>query len=457
MQTKNITMNHLKGTVNRKAPVLLFDVVAFGINSKDQKDVLDMPLGIDYYVSFNGEVFVLIEEYKRMERFFLEKYKKEDLMYLFSVLNRWKKIREETIQYCEKKDIQFPKLYQKLRELSTYLYIPIVAGDAYEKYLRQFNMDDVELQALCSPIRRNFESEEWRSFLGLVADPTERAIHEHVQLFGWMNAKYFERDPFTEEDVRTRIQSYRDDPKQKLHELNDLEESAEAIICEAVKKYQLSEEVVKFGREMIWLRNDRADATTRVGVLLFSYWSQIAHQHALEYSDILYMTLDEIWILIEHGTFPDISQRKRYYCYENIAGISSVSQKVRLSDEMDNVKSFEGSIAYKGVVRGKVRIVLQDTDVSKVREGDILVATMTLPSYVLGMQEAKAIVTDDGGITCHAAIIARELRKPCIIGTKIATKVLKDGDMVEVDADRGVVRILQRAGATKKEEKLKYE
>jgi pyruvate,water dikinase len=59
------------------------------------------------------------------------------------------------------------------------------------------------------------------------------------------------------------------------------------------------------------------------------------------------------------------------------------------------------------------------------------------------MNKASAFITDEGGITCHAAIVARELNKPCIIGTKIATKVLKDGDMVEVDAERGVVRIIK--------------
>jgi pyruvate,water dikinase len=61
------------------------------------------------------------------------------------------------------------------------------------------------------------------------------------------------------------------------------------------------------------------------------------------------------------------------------------------------------------------------------------------------MKKAIAFITDEGGITCHAAIIARELKKPCIIGTKIATKVLKDGDLVEVDANKGVVKIIKKA------------
>ena len=61
------------------------------------------------------------------------------------------------------------------------------------------------------------------------------------------------------------------------------------------------------------------------------------------------------------------------------------------------------------------------------------------------MKRASAIVTDEGGITCHAAIIARELKVPCVIGTKIATQVLNDGDLVEVNANQGIVKILKKA------------
>jgi phosphohistidine swiveling domain-containing protein len=74
---------------------------------------------------------------------------------------------------------------------------------------------------------------------------------------------------------------------------------------------------------------------------------------------------------------------------------------------------------------------------------DILVSQITYPSLLPAMKKAGAIITNVGGVICHAAIIARELNIPCIVGTKFATKVLKDGDLVEVDADTGVVRILE--------------
>ncbi|GAI96058.1 unnamed protein product, partial [marine sediment metagenome] len=99
-----------------------------------------------------------------------------------------------------------------------------------------------------------------------------------------------------------------------------------------------------------------------------------------------------------------------------------------------------GNTANRGKAKGPVKVVKYSPDCSKIEKGDILVASMTTPEFVGAMRRAAAIITDEGGITCHAAIVSRELNIPCVIGTKIATKVLKDGDKVEVDANRGVVR-----------------
>lgn len=102
-----------------------------------------------------------------------------------------------------------------------------------------------------------------------------------------------------------------------------------------------------------------------------------------------------------------------------------------------------GNVAYKGVVRGVCRII-KNYENANLQEGEVLVTGMTDPHFVPLMKKASSIITDGGGLLCHAAIVARELKKPCIIGTKIATQALKDGDLVEVDADRGIVRIIKR-------------
>lgn len=111
------------------------------------------------------------------------------------------------------------------------------------------------------------------------------------------------------------------------------------------------------------------------------------------------------------------------------------------SGDISNIKEISGQVACKGKVVGRVRKVLKEVDVSKLEGGEILVTSMTLPTFAQAMKKAAAFVTDEGGITCHAAINAREMNKPCIIGTKIATQALKDGDVVEVDANTGKVTV----------------
>ncbi|MFA5386747.1 MAG: PEP/pyruvate-binding domain-containing protein [Candidatus Paceibacterota bacterium] len=111
-----------------------------------------------------------------------------------------------------------------------------------------------------------------------------------------------------------------------------------------------------------------------------------------------------------------------------------------INGEMDE---FKGQVACLGKVQGMVKIVNSTSDMHKVNDGDILVSIATNPDILPAMKKAIAFVTEQGGITSHAAIVAREMRKPCIIGTKIATKVLKDGDMIEVDANNGIVKILK--------------
>ena len=91
-------------------------------------------------------------------------------------------------------------------------------------------------------------------------------------------------------------------------------------------------------------------------------------------------------------------------------------------------------------------MILSGATNGKVKKGDVLVTTMTSPDFVIGMKKAIAIITDTGGILSHAAIVSRELKKPCIVGTEVATKVIHDGDIVEIHSGRGTVRIVKHEG-----------
>ena len=105
-------------------------------------------------------------------------------------------------------------------------------------------------------------------------------------------------------------------------------------------------------------------------------------------------------------------------------------------------KTLRGIVGSVGEAKGRVVIVRHAVALKKVREGTIMVALTTHPDYVSAMKKCAAIVTDEGGITSHAAIVARELHIPCLVGTKTATRMFKDGDRVGVDARRGLVTLL---------------
>lgn len=117
------------------------------------------------------------------------------------------------------------------------------------------------------------------------------------------------------------------------------------------------------------------------------------------------------------------------------------NQEILQAETVGNGKVV-GKVGYPGKVSGRARVVLSSEERDAVEEGEIIVAPMTTIDFLPAMKKASAFVTDEGGVTCHAAIVAREMKKPCVIGTKNGSKIIKTGDMVELDASEGVVRVL---------------
>ena len=125
--------------------------------------------------------------------------------------------------------------------------------------------------------------------------------------------------------------------------------------------------------------------------------------------------------------------------------IREIHKKLLGETELNDVQDFRGMTASLGKAQGRVRILKSVKEMGDIKQGEVLVTVMTRPDYIPAMKKACAIVTDEGGITSHAAIVSRELGIPCVIGTKIATQVLHDGDLVQVNANHGLVKILERA------------
>jgi len=146
----------------------------------------------------------------------------------------------------------------------------------------------------------------------------------------------------------------------------------------------------------------------------------------------------EGYIYFEDKIYTDLALKD----FKKKKGISFKKERMNKIIKKDII--LNGDIAMKGRANGSVRVIFEEYQLSRVKDGDILVTAMTTPDYIFAMKKAAAFVTNEGGITCHAAIVAREMKKPCIIGTKNATKILSNGDFVEVNANKGVVKILKK-------------
>ena len=282
----------------------------------------------------------------------------------------------------------------------------------------------------------------------------------HNRDYSWLNMDFFRRHPFTLEETIDRLKDILEkDCERELENLGMKAKKAELNFKKANVqlgiKGELRDKTELLG-EYLYLRTYRLDVFSLAAYKIRNLLFEIASKLDISYDELVYLTLWEIKdALLGKVEISKVQIKKRL---ESFAYIKVNSRLEIITDKnilkqllKDKTKKttkkinvIKGSVASKGKARGTVKVVIHPTQITKVEKGDVLVAPMTSPDFVLGMLKVVAIVTDHGGITSHAAIVSRELGVPCIVGTKIATQVLRDGDFVEVDAEKGIVTKVAR-------------
>ncbi|MFH1509509.1 MAG: PEP-utilizing enzyme [bacterium] len=186
------------------------------------------------------------------------------------------------------------------------------------------------------------------------------------------------------------------------------------------------------------------------------FFISLSEKYGISQKNLMFYLPSEFLGLIQNDKLIDskkLSEREKYYVLwlqnnkiqiftKNKA--KEIEKSQLLPEKIAKTSEIAGIKAYSGKVVGIVRIVNTKADIKKIKQGDVLVSIMTTPRLLHAVKKASAIVTNEGGLLCHAAIIARELGVPCIVGTKNATQVLKDGDKVEVDAEKGIITIVEK-------------
>ena len=239
------------------------------------------------------------------------------------------------------------------------------------------------------------------------------------ETFGWIRARDGFSEGFSIEELQKQRDTLRAESKKQKHIFPEIPEPLLLLARET--------------QELVYFRTLRTDLFYKLLYKARPIFTAMAQQYGLSLPQLKNYSIHDL-----------IAGTPREYPESiNAIGYGEESaffiEPIITEDSTDN-QEIHGMVAYKGKVKGVAKIVKTVAELDKVKDGDILVTQMTFPSFIMAMKRAAGFVTDEGGITCHAAIVAREMKKPCIIGTKNATKVLHDGDMVEVDAEQGIVR-----------------
>lgn len=239
-------------------------------------------------------------------------------------------------------------------------------------------------------------------------------------------------------------------PNDELKVMNDVRETALRKKKDYMKLLDDEERMMAYMlAEGAWWQDERKKCNLLGNHILMKFLDAVSKKTGIPSSVLLNATMTEMGtVLYGKADMEKIKERHKkpftIYCKIEKGHAETVMKpgKRYTEAEIEHVDEFRGTPASLGKVEAEVLIITREEDFSKMKKGTILVSVMTRPEYVPIMKKAAGIITDEGGLTCHAAVVSREFRIPCIVGTKIATRVLKDGDRVELDASKGIVRVI---------------
>ncbi len=279
----------------------------------------------------------------------------------------------------------------------------------------------------------------------------DKLLDKHTKKYFYLAFGYYDCNIFTKNDFEKKLRKImhkNESVNNFQNELNIKKQERDSLILKIKPNIQIKR-LIELGSTCTFFKDFIRGNLNRLHYNIYTLFKELGKKVGKDWAEIAS-------ILPDKNGFVDVKKGNiisgQAIIYSDKDGIKVITNKkaeqlIKIIDKNFKVKYttniIKGMNANPGLARGRVRIIFEPKKINE--KGFILVASMTTPDLMPLIKRSKAIITDEGGLTCHAAIISRELGVPCIVGTKIATKVLKDGDLVEVDANKGIVKILKRA------------
>jgi len=478
-------------------PILMSDLWCRSLYNNYKKEI-DLPVDkLDYLFTSSSKGYIKSVQKKKILRELMasSKNKEDHLRYILkTTLERIKELDNfaNNIKIDSKiTNKELINLWKKFDEIFLtvipWFYIPWyitkenILSDKVKKGLLKYKREiekianfDNAIMALIFPTKKALFQKEQEYFLKLVKiaknnrdfKKTKSFIKEaktYLEKYSWMKTYLIlPIEPLSMKELTNRIE---DALKNRFVEEHQIQRSKRLkdrkLVDKIMKKIEKDKELIRLielTQEFGWFLTFSIEQALIATSKLIPFFKKIAERIRVPYSQWVYLTSKEITdILYGNLTVSNSKLKKRQLGYvflmnDGVQKILTGSEGNEVSKWINKniggidkeITEFKGQTASPGIIKGKVKIILFAKDAYLIKRGEILVCSMTSPDYISAMKKSAAILTDEGGLLSHAAIVSRELGVPCIVGTKIATRVLKDGDLVEVDANKGIVKIIEK-------------
>jgi phosphoenolpyruvate synthase/pyruvate phosphate dikinase len=295
----------------------------------------------------------------------------------------------------------------------------------------------------------------------LSGQKVKQLIRMHCDKYAYLGFYYYWGKPYDHEAILDRVRTYLSKDIDKILKEIDNLSASQAEANKVITELDLDDQtqmMIETIKAWGYAANYFDETYNYFVAKLYKFLQEIGSRLDVSFNQLVSARSSEIIDFLKKGQIQDHFKKELACRYKNHAiildddGIRVIcgkeleeyaQQETVQQEEYSHIKMLKGQPAAIGRATGKARVLVSIDEISKVRKGEILIAASTTPSHVPAMEKAAAIVTNEGGLLSHAAIVSRELGIPCVVGTKIATKVFKDGDMVEVDADKGIIHKLK--------------
>ena len=300
--------------------------------------------------------------------------------------------------------------------------------------------------------------------LSKLSSLAKKKIEKHLDKFAYIQRGLATSKPYTFNDIVNRLKEI----KTQVRDGTDIDElvyqaSQKKInddfrwALRQVKPDTKLRRVIDLARNNSYLRNRRVEAWFNADYGASFIYEEVARRARFNPDWIMEVTVPEMLGALRGHSLPTKAEmRKRLKNYAMVVrqgrtALITDSKKIKTLERTYSVAvthadEIRGSMAcLGGMIKGRAKVCLDKNEIGKVKRGDILVTQFTTPDFVPAMEKAAAIVADQGGLSSHAAIVSRELGVPCVIATQNGTRIIHDNDLLEIDARKGIVRILKRA------------